>query len=242
MSWHRGPLFGFDLESTGVDVATDRIVTAAIVDIRPGQETRTRTWIVNPGVAIPEAATAVHGVSTERARAEGQHPSTALEEIALELTVALAGGVPIVAFNGSFDLSMTDQELLRYKLGGLEERLGSYDAVSPVLDPHVLDKHLDKYRKGSRTLTATCGVYGVPLDNAHAADADAIAACRLMFKLASKFNLSERFTLHELHDAQVDWRAEQMLSLAEYFRKQKKDVSDIDPSWPLRRTATERAA
>jgi DNA polymerase-3 subunit epsilon len=242
MTWHRGPLFGFDLESTGVDVASDRIVTAAIVDIRPGETTRTRTWIVNPGIDIPEGATAVHGISTEKARAEGQHPSVALEEIALELTVALASGTPIVAFNGSFDLSMTDQELLRYKLGGFEERLGSYDAVSPVLDPHVLDKRLDKYRKGSRTLTATCEAYGVALDNAHAADADAIAACRLLFKLASKFNLPGEYTLHGLHDAQVAWRADQMASLADYFRRQGKDVSDIDPAWPLRRLAVDRAA
>lgn len=242
MSWHRGPLFGFDLESSGVDVENDRIVTAAIVDIRPGKPTRTRTWLVNPGIAIPEGATAVHGISTEKARAEGQHPSVALEEIALELTVALAGGVPVVAFNGSFDLSMTDQELLRYKLGGLEERLGSYDAVSPVLDPHVLDKRFDKFRRGKRTLTATCEAYGVPLDNAHAADADAIAACRLLFKLAGKFDLSTEFTLHEIHDAQVEWRAEQMASLAEYFRKQGKDASDMDGSWPLRRIASERAA
>jgi DNA polymerase-3 subunit epsilon len=242
VSWHRGPLFGFDLESSGVDVANDRIVTAAIVDIRPGEPTRTRTWLVNPGIAIPEDATKVHGITTEKARAEGQHPSVALEEIALELTVALAGGVPIVAFNGSFDLSMTDRELLRYKLGGLEERLGSYDAVAPVLDPHVLDKRFDKFRRGSRTLTATCGVYGVPLDNAHAADADAIAACRLLFKLASKFDLSAEFTLHQIHDGQVEWRAEQMASLAEYFRKQGKDASDVDGSWPIRRLAEQQAA
>ena len=241
MSWHRGPLFGFDLESTGVNVETDRVVTAAIVDIRPGKPTRTRTWLVNPGIAIPEGATAVHGISTEKARAEGQHPSVALEEIALELTVALAGGVPVVAFNGSFDLSMTDQELLRYKLGGLEERLGSYDAVSPVLDPHVLDKRFDKFRRGKRTLTATCEAYGVPLDNAHAADADAIAACRLLFKLAGKFDLSSEFTLHEIHDAQVEWRAEQSASLAEYFKKSGKP-QEVDGSWPLRRVSAERAA
>lgn len=241
MTWHKGPLFGFDLESTGVDVETDRIVTAAIVDIKPGEPTRTRTWIVNPGIDIPEAATAVHGISTEKARAEGQHPSVALEEIALELTVALASGTPLVAFNGSFDFSMTEQELLRYKLGGFDDRLGSYDALSPVLDPHVIDKQVDKFRKGKRTLTATCQAYGVALDNAHAADADAIAACRLMFKLAGKFNLPGEFSLHDLHDAQVGWRAEQAASLAEYFRKQGKPA-DVDGSWPLRRVGTERAA
>lgn len=241
MTWHKGPLCGFDVESTGVSVENDRIVTAAMVDIQPGKPTRTRTWILNPGIEIPASATAVHGVTTERARAEGQHPSVALEEIALELTVALASGTPLVGFNVAFDLTMTDQELLRYKLGGLEERLGSYDAVSPILDPHVLDKRFDKFRRGKRTLTATCDAYGVPLDNAHAADADAIAACRLLFKLASKFELSSEFTLHEIHDAQVEWRAEQSVSLAEYFKKSGKP-QEVDGSWPLRRVASERAA
>lgn len=242
MSWHRGPLFGFDVESTGVNVESDRIVTASIVDIQPGEPTRTRNWIINPGIDIPEGATKVHGISTEQARAEGRHPSAGLEEIALELTVALASSTPIVAFNASFDLSMLDQELLRYKLGGFEERLGSYDAVSPVLDPHVIDKHVDKFRKGSRTLGATCEVHGVALDNAHSSDADAIAACRLMFKLAAAYDLPGKYTLHELHDAQVQWRAEQAASLAAYFRKQGKDASDVDGSWPLRRLAVERVA
>jgi DNA polymerase-3 subunit epsilon len=242
MSWHKGPLMGFDLETTGVNVETDRIVTAAIVDIRPGQPTRIRTWLVNPGIDIPEGATAVHGISTEKARAEGQHPSVALEEIALELTVALVGGTPIVAFNASFDLSMLDRELLRYKLGGLADRMVSYDLVMPVLDPHVLDKRFDTYRKGKRTLTATCEAYGLFMEHAHAADADAIAACRLLFKLASKYNLPAEFTLDEIHEAQIEWRAEQAASLADYFRRKGQDASDVDGSWPLKRTATDRAA
>lgn len=242
MTWHRGPLFGFDLETSGVDVEKDRIVTAAIIDIRPGEATRHRTWLINPGIDIPEGATAVHGISTETARAEGQHPSTGLEEIALELTVALAGGVPIVAFNASFDLTLLDQELLRYKLGGLEDRLGSYDAVSPVLDPHVIDKKVDTYRKGKRTLTATCEAHGLVMENAHAADADAIAACRLLFRLADKYALPAKYpSLYEIHEEQIGWRAEQAASLADYFRKQGKP-DDVDGSWPLRRIGTERAA
>lgn len=242
MTWHKGPLCGFDLETTGVDTANDRVVTAAIVDIRPGEPTRTRTWLINPGIAIPEGATAVHGISTEKARAEGQHPSVGLDEIALELTVALASGTPIVAFNASFDLTMLDQELLRYKLGGLNERLGSYDAVSPVLDPHVIDKKVDTYRQGKRTLTATCEAHGLVMQNAHAADADAIAACRLLFRLADKYSLPAKYpSLYEIHEEQIGWRAAQSASLAEYFRKQGK-AEVVDGSWPLRRVAGERAA
>lgn len=242
MTWHRGPLCGFDLETTGVSVENDRVVTAAIVDIQPGKPTRTRTFLLNPGIEIPAEATAVHGISTEKARAAGVHPSTGLDEIALELTVALASGTPVVAFNASFDLTMLDQELLRYKLGGLEERLGSYDAVSPILDPHVIDKKVDTFRKGKRTLAVTCEAHGLVMENAHAADADAIAACRLLFRLADKYDLPAKYpSLYEIHEEQIGWRAAQAESLAAYFRKQNKP-DDVAPSWPLRRVSAERAA
>ena len=70
MSWHEGTLYGFDVESTGVDVFTDRIVTATVVKIEGGQLADQRSWLVDPGISIPEAATKVHGITTERARAE----------------------------------------------------------------------------------------------------------------------------------------------------------------------------
>ena len=53
------------------------------------------------------------------------------------------------------------------------------DALRPVLDPRVLDKHIDPYRRGGRKLTDLCAHYKVALDGAHSADADAIAACRV---------------------------------------------------------------
>ena len=79
MGWHDGPLVGFDTETTGVDVATDRIVTAAVVT-RDATGTRARTWLIDPGVPIPPAATAVHGITTEQARTEGRAPRAALDE------------------------------------------------------------------------------------------------------------------------------------------------------------------
>lgn len=99
MTWAAGPYLSFDLETSGVDVENDRVVTAAIVDIRPGQPVRTRTWLVNPGIDIPAGATAVHGITTEQARADGVHPSTALDEISLEIETAIASGIPLVAMN-----------------------------------------------------------------------------------------------------------------------------------------------
>lgn len=235
MSWATGPQLGFDTETSGVQVETDRIVTAAVVEIRPGYERRTRTWLINPGIDIPEEASAIHGITTEVAQAKGQEPAEALAEIAAVVCMAFRAGTPLVAMNASFDLTILDRELLRYDLGGLGERLGGYEAIRPVLDPYVIDREVDKYRKGKRTLTAMCEHYGISLENAHSADADAIAAGSALYQLATRFpeKVGNR-PLDVLHDLQVKWRREQMESLAAYFKKQNKDTSDMDTSWPIR--------
>ncbi|PJI94862.1 exonuclease domain-containing protein [Luteimicrobium subarcticum] len=189
-SWTTSPLLGVDTETTGVDPRTDRVVSAALVH-RDGVVTEVRTWLVDPGVEIPEAATAVHGITTAHARERGQDPVTALEQVAAQLHEASAEGVPVVAFNASYDLDILEAELARNGLRTLRERLG-HD-VGPVIDPFVLDRALDPERPGPRTLGATCAVYGV-LDpdgeraaSLHAADVDVIATLDLLAAMAARF-------------------------------------------------------
>ena len=90
--WIDGPLLGFDTETTGTDVTRDRIVTAALVlSHGPGREAETvATWLIDPGVEIPEAAAAVHGISTAHAREHGMQPAEALEEVGLSADYAAA--------------------------------------------------------------------------------------------------------------------------------------------------------
>jgi DNA polymerase-3 subunit epsilon len=237
MTWHRGPFCVLDTESSGVDVESDFIVTAAIVDVLPpGSEPTSRTtkWLINPGEKeIPAEATAVHGIQTEFAREHGEDPAVALGEIAGRVCIALRRGVPVVAMNAPFDLTLLDRELMRHNLGGLAQRLGSYDAIRPVLDPYVIDKQVDKYRKGKRTLTALCEHYQVELTEAHAADGDALGAVRVLWRMAQVHDLT-KWQPDELHDYQVGWRAEQQKSLAAYLRKQNKPADDVDGHWPIR--------
>ena len=243
MTWAAGPYMAIDFETTGVDVETDRAVTAAIVDIRPGEAPRTRTWLINCGIEIPAGATAVHGITTEMVRADGVHPSGALDEISLELETSLASGIPLVAMNAAFDLSLLDRELLRYKLGGLGERLGGYDALRPVLDPFVLDREVDKYRKGKRTLSSLCEHYKVALDGAHDASADALGACRVLFRIAKQYPRSiGTADLNELHDKQVAWHAERQTDFAAYRERIGEPLTDISTEWPIRRLAEAAAA
>ncbi|MEK8225612.1 exonuclease domain-containing protein [Oerskovia sp. M15] len=151
--------------------------------------TEVRTWLINPGVPIPEEASAIHGISTEHALTHGEAPGPALEEIASLITADLELGVPVVAFNAAFDLSLLDAELARHALRTLGERLGR--EVTPVVDPLVLDRSLDRYRKGKRKLGDLCAHYGVfDGGNLHTADVDVLATLDVLEAMTRAFRRS----------------------------------------------------
>ncbi|HWU08961.1 MAG TPA: 3'-5' exonuclease [Streptomyces sp.] len=232
MSWISGPLLAFDLETTGTDVETDRIVTAAVVRLEAdGSVSQERTWLLDPGVDIPEQASAIHGISTERAREHGVPAAAAVEEIARAVADGLRSGTPLVVMNARYDLSLLDRECLRYTVESVSERLGG--PPSPVIDPLVIDKHVDKYRKGKRALHALCAHYGVPLDDAHDARADAVAAARVVRRLGEKHQPVAVMPLEDLHSLQTDAAAEQSLSLQAYLRRTGDPAAVVEPAWPL---------
>jgi DNA polymerase-3 subunit epsilon len=228
-NWHHGRLAAFDIESTGVDPQSDRIVTATISVVGGGQPIDSVSWLADPGIPIPEGASRVHGISTEKAQAEGRPAAEVVREIVEKLAVSVAHGVPVVAFNARYDLTMLDREARRHGIVPLTDREG--DLL--VIDPLIIDKQLDKYRKGKRTLTAVCEVYQVKLseDDAHAADADAIAAARVAWRLGEKYE-ELSVGLKELHGSQILWAAEQAESLEQYFRSQGKNET-IEREWPI---------
>ena len=230
MSWHLGRLAGFDTETTGVDVEQDRIVTACIVEVGGNTPPLTANWLLNPNVDIPEAASAVHGVTTEKAKAEGQDAAEGIAQIVAGLTQVVLAGTPLVVMNAPFDLTILDREARRYGVTPLSDAVG--DDLR-VVDPRVLDKRVDPYRKGKRTLTDLCAHYRVALDGAHSADADAVAACRVAWRIASQHGEIGTALLEELQFQQVHWAAAQAASFQAYLRKSDPDAV-VDGSWPLR--------
>lgn len=227
MSWHRGPLASFDTESTGVDVASDRIVTAAL--IRPTGEVL--RWLADPGIEIPEAATAVHGVNSEHARAHGRPAKQVIEEIADALAGELsAGRAALVVMNAPFDLSLLDAECARHGVPTLADRIG---VVQPIVDPLVLDRAADKYRKGRRNLESLAAHYGVTLGDAHQADADALAALGVARAIAEAFP-SVQVPARVVHGWQVHWHEAWAENYQSFLRRSGKPDAVIDGSWPLR--------
>lgn len=235
VSWADGRLVSFDVETTGVDYENDRIVTAAVSVIPPrssGLAPRHHEWLIDPGVEIPEGASEVHGITTEHAREHGQPAADAIAQIvgvlAEEVIVQRA---TLVAYNARFDLTMTDREARRHGVVPLVER--ATGAELRVVDPFVIDKYVDRYRRGKRTLSVLCEIYGVDLgDDAHAADADALAAARLAWRMARRIPEIGAMPVEQLHALQVEWAADQAASLEEYFRRQGKDER-CERAWPM---------
>lgn len=234
--WVAGPFLGFDTETTGVNPLEDRLVTAALIRRGPRQADGSRNqevhqWLADPGVPIPPGAARIHGISTEHARAHGRPIGEVLDEVATELAGAMSAGVPVVAFNASYDLTLLESELSRHGLTTLRERLGG--PVSPVLDPLVLDRAVDRYRKGKRRLDVMCEVYGVEVDgDMHAADVDVIATLDVLEALLAVYPQVGMGSLAQVQDFQVRSHREWAASFNEYLARVGR-TPDADESWPL---------
>ncbi|MEU3827459.1 3'-5' exonuclease [Streptomyces sp. SID486] len=232
MSWTSQPLVAFDLETTGTDIESDRIVTAAVVAVEPdGRLPEPRTWLLDPGVAIPQQASAIHGISTSHAREHGMPAAPAIEEITAAITEVLNSGTPLVVMNARYDLSLLDRECRRHGIKPWGDRLSG--EASPVIDPLVLDKHVDRYRKGSRNLQALCAHYGVTLQDAHNAVADAVAAARAARSMGVRHTAIGALALADLHDLQIRAAAEQAASLQKYLRRTSDPEATVEPAWPF---------
>lgn len=232
-SWIDAPLLGFDTETTGTDVTSDRIVTVALVhSVGPGRENETvATWLIDPEMDIPEPAQRVHGISTEHARAHGMRAAEALDEVATMIADALAKDIPLVAFNISFDLSILENELTRLGLPTLTQRLG-HD-IAPVIDGLVIDRGVDRYRKGKRTLTDVLAHFGIEQDGRlHTADVDVSATLDVVRAIAAKYPKVAGSALEELHREQTGWHRRWAEGMNEWLTKKGK-TPDVSTTWPL---------
>jgi DNA polymerase-3 subunit epsilon len=216
----------FDLETTGLDLAEARIVTACAVELDAQGNIigRDLEWLADPGIEIPEVAASVHGVTTEIARANGRPANEVVAEIVAALKGFFDRGIPVVAYNAPYDFTILFHEAVRHGLDPIE-------APRPVIDPLVLDKHFDRYRSGKRRLENAAVQYGVALTDAHNATADAVAAGRVAQAIFAKYPMPN--DVNELHDAQVLWSKEQDISFAEFMVK-KDPTFRPNFGWPLK--------
>lgn len=238
-AWRARTAFGVDFETTGVDVEHDRAITCTIVRVNAGKLVNHRDWLINPGVEIPEGATAVHGVTTERARELGSYPQVALDQIGTMVVSILRAGFPLVVFNAPFDLSLLEHELTRHNLPTLTGQLEPQQWHT-VIDPMVLGRGLDTikraFRKGRKyKLPDLCARYKVPFVESHDSNADAVGATLLALAMLDSEPYFDNHDPKALFTAQQTWRRDDQHRFAEWVRKEGRqaEYSDIDGGWPL---------
>lgn len=160
---HR-PICFFDLETTGVDVARDRIVEIAILKVFPNGNKESKTWLVNPERPIPEASTKIHGITDEKVANE-----PTFKELA-PLVYQMIKDADLAGFNSDrFDIPLLAEELLR---AGVDFDLGNRVTV---------DIQTIFHKKEERTLSAAYRFYcNESLENAHSAAADTHATYEIL--------------------------------------------------------------
>ena len=158
------PICFFDLETTGINIATDRIVEISILKVFPNGNKESHTWRVNPGVPIPAVTTAIHGISDEMVANEPMFKELAPKVHALIKDADLGG------FNSNrFDIPLLAEELLRAEI--------DYDLKKSA----SVDVQTIFHKKEKRTLEAAFKFYcDQDLKNAHSAEADTNATYEVL--------------------------------------------------------------
>ena len=200
-AWPTGEVLGLDFETTGVDRFNDVPVSYTLVSVIEGVVVRSWSGLIDPARPIPREATAVHGISTERARDEGMPLRDAMALVADAVLMASRRGVPLAGMKLDYDLTILETQARDLCGWGPVER----GWCGPVLDAGVIDRHFDPERKGRRTLSDLCAHYGIEIRNAHDAAADAIASIEVLFALACRHDLLWGCDLFDLHQHQIDW-------------------------------------
>jgi DNA polymerase-3 subunit epsilon len=158
------PIVFIDLETTGTNLATDKIVEIAMIRISPDGSKQVKRKLINPGMPIPEAASAVHGITDEMVKDAPLFKQVA-NEIKQFMDNADVGG-----YNSNrFDFPLLMEEFLRV---GLEFDLSQRKLVDVQRIFHMMEQ---------RTLAAAYKFYcNKSLENAHSAEADADATWEIL--------------------------------------------------------------
>ena len=173
-TWVDVPIACIDTETTGREAGVDRVIEVGIVIGKRGEVVSRHSWLCNPGMPIPPAATAVHGISD--ADVADEPPFAALVG---EIASALVGCVP-AAYNANFDKGFILAELARTPTTQATDSPPAFRREIEWLDPLVFARHLYKDLE-SRSLGAMCEKLGIALERAHRATDDAEAALGVLY-------------------------------------------------------------
>ncbi|WP_439127747.1 exonuclease domain-containing protein [Polaribacter sp.] len=221
------PIVFFDLETTGVNIATDRIVEIAILKVFPNGNKESKTWLVNPEIEIPQGATDVHGITNEKVVTE-----PTFKELANEVSKMIEG-CDLAGFNSNrFDIPLLAEELMRV---GIDFDMKNRKAI---------DVQVIFHKKEQRTLSAGYQFYcGKELEGAHGAEADTNATYEILLAQLDKYddieNSVDALSEYSTHGERADFAGfilmnedkQEIFSFGKYKGRTVEDVLKENPGY-----------
>lgn len=221
------PLVFFDLETTGINIATDRIVEISILKVHPDGKEEKYTQRVNPIVEIPKEVSEIHGITNEDVLNE-----PTFKEIASKVAEMIKG-CDLAGFNSNrFDIPLLAEEMLRVDVDfDMKNRLS-------------IDVQTIFHKKEERTLSAGYKFYcDKDLIDAHSAEADTMATFEILKAQISKYEdlenntkaLSEFSTQRKRADFAgfllYDESGEEIFSFGKYKGRKVTEILDENPGY-----------
>lgn len=223
----KNPIVFFDLETTGINIVTDRIVELSYLKIFPNGNEEGKTIRINPTIPIPKKTTEIHGIRDEDVKDE---PTFA--EVAKSLSKVLEGA-DLAGYNSNkFDIPLLAEELLR---AGVEIDLKKRRFV---------DVQVIFLKKEQRTLSAAYKFYcQKELVNAHSAEADTKATYEILQAQLDRYpdleNDIDKLADFSSHNRNVDFAGrivynendEEVFNFGKHKGKTVEEVLEKDPAY-----------
>ena len=221
------PICFFDLETTGIDITKDRIVEISILKVYPNGNKESKTWLVNPTIPIPKAASDVHGITDERVAGE-----PTFKELAKQIHNMIKDS-DLAGYNSDrFDIPLLAEEMLRAEV---DFDLGNRVSVDVQTIFHKMEQ---------RTLSAAYKFYcGKDLIDAHTASADTNATYEILKAQLDRYDslennikkLSEFTYRKQIADFAgfigYNDKGEEIFTLGKHKGKRVEDIFDEEPGY-----------
>jgi len=221
------PICFFDLETTGTNVAHDRIVEISILKVYPNGNKESKTWLVNPEMQIPDVVVAIHGISNEKVANEPTFKMLSKEIYNMIKDSDLGG------FNSNrFDIPLLAEEMLRANIDFDMKNMVSVD-VQTIF--HKMEK---------RTLGAAYKFYcSKELTDAHSAEADTVATYEVLLSQLDRYpeleNNVKKLAEFSTHKKTVDFAGfivldedqEEIFSFGKHKGRKVLEVLDKEPGY-----------
>ena len=221
------PICFFDLETTGTNVAKDRIVEISILKVFPNGNKESHTWRVNPEMPIPPSTTAIHGITNEMVENEPTFKELAHKGQDLMKDSDLGG------YNSNrFDIPLLAEELLRAEV--------DFD----LKKAKAVDVQTIFHKKEKRTLEAAFKFYcDKDLTDAHSAEADTNATYEVLKAQLDRYedvendiNFLSTFSAHKNYADFAGFigynkQGEEVFSFGKHRGKKVTDIIEKEPGY-----------